>query len=44
MDEVADAVHRADTDKLIANGRFLADRFGTGALDLRRSRRPNPPA
>jgi hypothetical protein len=44
MDEVADAVHRADTDKLIAHGRFLADRFGTGTLDLRRPRRPSPPA
>ena len=30
----ADAVNRADTDKLIANGRFLAEEFGRGPLDL----------
>jgi hypothetical protein len=35
MDEAADAVHRADTDRLIANGRFLADKFGGSPLDLR---------
>ena len=34
IDEIADAVHRADTDKLIANGRFLAEKFGHGALDI----------
>jgi hypothetical protein len=32
--EIADAVNRADTDKLVANGRFLADKFGTNPLDL----------
>ncbi len=34
MDEIADAVNRADTDKLIANGRFLAEKFGKGPGDL----------
>jgi len=34
IDEIADAVNRADTDKLIANGRFLAEKFGRGPLDL----------
>jgi hypothetical protein len=34
MNEVADAVHRSDTDKLVANGRFLAEKFGKGPLDL----------
>jgi hypothetical protein len=32
--EIADAVNRADTDKLVANGRFLAEKFGRGPLDL----------
>jgi len=34
MDEVSDAVNRADTDKLVANGRFLAEKFATSPLDL----------
>jgi len=34
INEIADAVNRADTDKLVANGRFLADKFGTNPLDL----------
>jgi hypothetical protein len=34
MDEVADAVHRSDADKLVANGRFLAEKFGSGPLDV----------
>jgi hypothetical protein len=34
IDEIADAVNRADTDKLLANGRFLAEKFGRGPLDL----------
>jgi hypothetical protein len=38
MDEMADAAHRTDTDKLIANRRFLAERFGRSGLDL------DPPA
>jgi hypothetical protein len=42
MDEVSDAVNRADTDKLVANGRFLAEKFATGPLDL--SNPSSPPA
>ena len=34
MGEVSDAVNRSDTDKLLANGRFLAAKFGKGPLDL----------
>jgi hypothetical protein len=34
MDEVADAVHRSDADKLLANGRFLAEKFGQGQLEV----------
>ena len=34
MDQVADAVHRGDTDKLMAYGRFLEDRFGRSDLLL----------
>ena len=34
INEIAAAVHQADTDKLIANGRFLAEKFGQGPLDL----------
>lgn len=34
--EIADAVNRADSDKLIANGRFLAEKFGHGPLDIDR--------
>jgi hypothetical protein len=34
LDEVSDAVNRSDTDKLVANGRFLAEKFGKGQLDL----------
>ena len=32
--DVADDMARHDTDKLLANGRFLAERFGTSSLDL----------
>lgn len=28
MNEIADAVHRHDSDRLLANGRFLEQRFG----------------
>jgi hypothetical protein len=38
--EVADAIHRSDADKLVAHGRFLAEKFGHGGLDLG----PPPPA
>jgi hypothetical protein len=31
MDKVLDAVNRADADALIAHGRFLAEKFGTGS-------------
>jgi hypothetical protein len=41
IDELADAVNEADTDKLAANGRFLAEKFGTGPLDV--SNPPPPP-
>ena len=34
IDEIAEAVNRADTDKLVANGRFLAEKFGKGPLGL----------
>ena len=34
MDQVFDAVCRADADALIAHGRFLADKFGSGSLAL----------
>jgi len=34
MTEVADDVHRNDTDRLLANGRFLEERFGRSALAL----------
>ena len=41
MDDVADAVNRADAAALVAHGRFLADKFGHastgGDLDLGRS-------
>lgn len=34
MAEIQDAVNRADTDKLLAHGRFLAEKFGKGSDDL----------
>ena len=34
INEIAEAVNKSDTDKLVANGRFLADKFGTNPLDL----------
>lgn len=34
MDDVFDAVCRADADALIAHGRFLAEKFGSGALAI----------
>ncbi|MDQ6919327.1 MAG: hypothetical protein M3Z98_08210 [Candidatus Dormibacteraeota bacterium] len=41
LDEVADAVNKNDADALLANGRFLEDRFGGSALNLPpRRRRP----
>jgi hypothetical protein len=35
MDEVADNVHRNDSDRLLANGRFLAEKFGRSPLSLK---------
>lgn len=37
MNEVADHVHHVDADRLLANGRFLEERFGRSALSLDRS-------
>jgi hypothetical protein len=34
MSEVADDVHRYDADRLLANGRFLEERFGRSPLSL----------
>ncbi len=34
MDEIAEAVHERDSDRLLANGIFLDERFGTGAAEL----------
>jgi len=34
INEIAEAVNRADTDKLLANGRFLAEKFARGPLDI----------
>jgi hypothetical protein len=34
LEEVAVAVNKNDTDTLLANGRFLEDRFGTSPLNL----------
>jgi hypothetical protein len=34
MDEVVDAVHQRDTDRLLASGRFLEERFGKGDLSV----------
>lgn len=35
MREVADDMVRHDTDRLVAHGRFLQERFGSSAFDLR---------
>ena len=35
MNEVANDVHRSDTDRLLANGRFLEERFGHSPLSLK---------
>jgi hypothetical protein len=34
MDQVFDAVCRADADALVAHGAFLREKFGTGAIDI----------
>jgi len=35
MNEVADAVNRNDSDRLLANGRFLEEKFGRSPLSLK---------
>jgi hypothetical protein len=35
MNEVADDLHRNDSDRLLANGRFLQERFGRSPLSLK---------
>ena len=35
MNEVADDVHRRDSDRLLSNGRFLEERFGRSPLPLK---------
>ena len=37
MNEVADAVHKKDSDALLANGRFLEEKFGASPLALPQS-------
>ena len=34
IDRIADRVNGVHSDKLIANGRFLSQKFGPGPLDL----------
>ncbi len=34
MQEVADNIAKRDTDRLIANGRFLQERFAPSSLDV----------
>jgi len=34
IDRIADHVNRVHSDKLVANGRFLSEKFGRGALDI----------
>jgi hypothetical protein len=34
LNEVADAVHKKDSDALLANGRFLEDKFGKSQLSI----------
>ena len=34
MNDVADAVHENDSDALLANGRFLEEKFGASPLAL----------
>ena len=43
MDEVADAVNRSDADKVVANGRFLAEKFGKGPLEVPETPSTPPP-
>ena len=34
IDHIADRINGVHSNKLIANGRFLSQKFGPGALDL----------
>ena len=34
LDEIVADLQRANTDRIMINGRFLEDKFGTGALDI----------
>lgn len=34
LDQISDAIARADGDKLLANGRFLAEKFGREGIEL----------
>src|SRR5262249_55471782 len=43
-DEGADAVNRSDADKVVANGRFLAEKFGKGPLEAPDTPSTPPPA
>jgi hypothetical protein len=40
MDDVFDAVCRKDADALVAHGRFLAEKFGTGSFGVAASDNP----
>jgi hypothetical protein len=40
MAEIADAVHQRDSDRLLAQGRFLEERFGSQSSELTLPRRP----
>jgi hypothetical protein len=40
MEEVAQAVYERDTERLLANGRFLEEHFGTGELRLEANTSP----
>lgn len=43
MDEVLDAVCRADADALVAHGRFLDEKFGKGSLHVAEPMNLEPP-
>ena len=40
MDEIAEAVHQRDSDRLLAQGRFLEERFGSQSSELTLPRQP----
>ena len=43
LGEITEAVVRGDADRLLAHGRFLADRFGDGGGQLRIDGDPGHP-